>query len=550
MGLIMKRLFIFITVAVSSFILVSSCDVSEYNPSGITSETVFTTPEGYESLVNAAYSYSRWWYGKEEGWAAGEMGTDLWTSGAGDENPNFTRYESLQPDANVVEVFWEQFYSAINLINAGINRIDESGLSDELQTTREAELRFLRAFYYWHIVETWGETHFTTEETEGIEVEATKTSPETIYNQIFEDLNFAVSNLPVTTSDIGRVTKPAAEAFLGRMYLTRGMNQEAYNMADRVINEYDFNLLENYDDLWEMDNLQNEEVIWVVNYSEDLALNDQEDSVLFPNGHGRGGHNGHLHFFMTYDQVDGMNRDIENGRPFNRYMPTLFLLDLFEEESDARYDGSFKQVWYSNAPSEVEGMAEGDTAIYATKDEITAEFRENAVYTIYDRSDMYESDGSIVQRTKYPSLDKFEDPTRPSVSEMRSSRDAFVIRLAEMYLIAAEAQHKMGNDPIAADYINVIRERAAIPGQEANMEISAADIDMDFILDERARELAGEQLRWFDLKRTGTLLDRVRMYNPEAGANIQDHHIVRPIPQAQIDAVGNKDEFQQNPGYQ
>src|SRR5699024_9820988 len=370
-------------------------------------ETVFTTPEGFESLVNAAYSYSRWWYGKEEGYAAGEMGTDLWTSGAGDENPNFTRYESLQPSANVVGVFWEQFYSAINLCNAGSNRIGESGLSEELQTIREAELRFLRAFYYWHIVETWGGVHFTTEETEGIQVEANRSSVDTFYDQIFADLDFAVANLPVTSSDIGRVTKPAAEAFLARMYLTRGMDQEAFDMADKVINDYGFGLVANYDDLWEMDNLQNEEVIWVVNYSEDLALNDQEDEILFPEGHGRGGHNGHLHFFMTYDQVDGMNRDIENGRPFNRYMPTAFLLDLFEDEHDARYEGSFKQVWYSNAPEEVEGMAEGDTAIYATKYEVSDAFRENAVYTIYDRSDMYAPDGSIVQRTKYPSLDKF-----------------------------------------------------------------------------------------------------------------------------------------------
>lgn len=546
----MRRLLTAFVFCVCSTAFIVSCDLTEYNPGGATSETVFTSPEGFESLVNAAYSYSRWWYGKEEGYAAGEMGTDLWTSGAGDENPNFTRYESLQPSANVVEVFWEQFYSAINLCNAGISQIEESGLSEELQTTREAELRFLRAFYYWHIVETWGNVHFTTDQTEGIQVDANRSSVETFYDQIFEDLDFAVSNLPSESSDIGRVTKPAAEAFLARMYLTRGMDQQAFDTAVRVINDYSFDLVENYDDLWEMDNLQNEEVIWVVNYSEDLALNDQQDDILFPEGHGRGGHNGHLHFFMTYDQVDGMDRDIENGRPFNRYMPTAFLLDLFNDEIDARYDGSFKSVWYSNAPSEVEGMAEGDTAIYATKYEVSDAFREDAVYTIYDRSDMYESDGSIVQRTKYPSLDKFADPTRPSVSEMRSSRDAFVIRLAEMYLIAAEAQYNL-NDPVtAAEYINVIRDRAAKPGHEADMDITAADIDIDFILDERARELAGEQLRWFDLKRTGKLLERTREYNPEAGANIQDHHVLRPIPQAQIDAVENAEEFIQNEGYQ
>lgn len=546
----MKRLSIILSITFCVWMISSSCDLTEYNPSGITAETVYTTPEGFETLVHAAYSYSRWWYGKEEGYAAGEMGTDIWTSGAGDENPNFTQYESLQPSANVVEVFWRQFYSVINLINSGIDRIGESGLSAELQTIREAELRFLRAFYYWHIAETWGGVHFTTEATEGIQVDANRTPVDRFYEQIFDDLEFAVNNLPVTTPDHGRITKPGAEAFLARMYLTRGMDEEARDMALTVINDYNFALVDNYADLWDMDNLDNEEVIWVVNYSRDLALNDQQNEILFPQGHGRGGHNGHLHFFMTYDQVDGMDRDIENGRPFNRYMPTLFLLDLFEEEIDSRYDGSFKSVWYSNAPDEVEGMALGDTAIYATKYDVSEQFREDAIYTIYDRSDIYEDDGSIVQRTKYPSLKKFEDPTRPSVSEMMSSRDAFVLRLAEMYLIAAEAEFNMDNPSMAAQYLNEIRRRAAWPGSESEMEITGGDVTLDFILDERARELAGEQLRWFDLKRTGKLLERVRAYNPEAAENIQDHHVLRPIPQVQIDAVQNKDEFTQNPGYQ
>ena len=81
------------------------------------------------------------------------------------------------------------------------------------------------------------------------------------------------------------------------------------------------------------------------------------------------------------------------------------------------------------------------------------------------------------------------------------------------------------------------------------MQIVPADITLDFILDERAREFAGEQIRWFDLKRTGKLVERVKKYNPDGAAWIQDFHTVRPIPQAQLDAVTNKDEFTQNPGY-
>ena len=82
------------------------------------------------------------------------------------------------------------------------------------------------------------------------------------------------------------------------------------------------------------------------------------------------------------------------------------------------------------------------------------------------------------------------------------------------------------------------------------MQITPAQVSLDFILDERARELAGEQLRWFDLKRTNTLQSRIKALNPDAAKYIQDFHIVRPIPQTQIDAVSNKSIFTQNVGYQ
>ena len=81
------------------------------------------------------------------------------------------------------------------------------------------------------------------------------------------------------------------------------------------------------------------------------------------------------------------------------------------------------------------------------------------------------------------------------------------------------------------------------------MTVTAADMDIDFILDERARELCGEWLRWFDLHRTHKLIERVRLHNPEAGENIQDHHILRPIPEAFLSTLMNRDQFGQNKGY-
>jgi hypothetical protein len=524
-------------------------DITESNPSGITSETVFSSPEGFETLVSAAYSYTRWWYGKEEGYSISEIGTDLWMSGNGDTHPTLTSYQNLEATESAVDAFWEKFYAAINLVNAGINRIDGAGYTAARRATREGELRFLRAFYYWHIVEMWGGVHFTLDETQGIQTEANRTPVATFYDQIFEDLNFAVANLPVAQPDYGRVTRGAAEAFLARMELTRGMNQQALTHATNVINNYGYSLVPNYANLWLMSNLKNPEVIWAVNYSTTISLNDAVNSVLFPNGHPRGGHNGHLMFGQLYDREPGMVRDIANDRPFNRYMPTVFLLDLFDETKDARFAGSFRQVWYSNSATRPAGMALGDTAIWITKHEVPDAVQATKVYKIYDRDEVYNADGSPVTRGQYNDLSKFLDPTRPTIAEQVSGRDAFVIRLAEMYLIAAEANLKLGNAAAAAQNINVIRTRAALPGQTAAMQVTPAQITLDFILDERARELAGEQLRWFDLKRTDKLIERVRAHNPDARAYIQPYHALRPIPQRQLDAVSNKAEFAQNPGY-
>jgi hypothetical protein len=231
-------------------------------------------------------------------------------------------------------------------------------------------------------------------------------------------------------------------------------------------------------------------------------------------------------------------------------MPTLFLLNLFDEAKDARYNGSFKSVWFANAATRPAGMNLGDTALFCTKFEIPDATEATKKYKTFDLSKVYNANGTPKDKFRYVCINKFDDPTRPSVPEEQSARDVFVIRLAEMYLIAAEAEFKLNNLVKAASLINSIRTRAALPGQTAAMQIVPANLSIDFILDERARELSAEQLRWFDLKRTNKLIERIKLYNPEAAPNVKDFHILRPIPQRQIDAVINKSQFTQNPGYQ
>ena len=123
-----------------------------------------------------------------------------------------------------------------------------------------------------------------------------------------------------------------------------------------------------------------------------------------------------------------------------------------------------------------------------------------------------------------------------------SSNDFIKMRLAETYLLRAEAYFRKGDLENAADDINVLRNRAHA------VEIGASDVTIDFILDERARELVVEEPRRRTLMRMGVLYERVKKYNPSSASTVQPHHELWPIPQSAIDS-NTGSELQQNPGY-
>jgi hypothetical protein len=154
--------------------------------------------------------------------------------------------------------------------------------------------------------------------------------------------------------------------------------------------------------------------------------------------------------------------------------------------------------------------------------------------------------------TLYPTLTKYYDDKR-SDQNAPSIRPIIIYRLAETYLIAAEALIMDNRPAEALPFVNAIRERAAYPtGNVAAMDVTVSSMNIDFILDERARELCGELSRWQDLVRTGKLLPRVIQHNADARANIKAFHVLRPIPQAQVDGtiVGPKyDNSRYFPGW-
>ncbi|MBV9880207.1 MAG: RagB/SusD family nutrient uptake outer membrane protein, partial [Gemmatirosa sp.] len=155
----------------------------------------------------------------------------------------------------------------------------------------------------------------------------------------------------------------------------------------------------------------------------------------------------------------------------------------------------------------------------------------------------------------YPGLKKWQDQTRSDPNAFPGHRDRVLWRLADVYLMRAEANIRAGRPSDAIADINVLRARAAWPGQTNTL--SAAELTqfnaspIDVLLDERERELAGEERRWFVLQRQGqaVFLNRIKAFNSTAQA-VDPHFMLRPIPQSQIDRTeGNAASFPQNPGY-
>jgi hypothetical protein len=548
-----KKIYIILVLALA--FSTESCDkfIEEELVTDVSAASYYTTEGGLEDGVRATYATFKPFYGQELGAAMLTFGTDVWTNGADGGHKVFNFYDGgLNGEEGYITDSWDNWYKGINQANGVINRSTDVDMDEAQKNLRIAEVRFLRAYFYFNVVTTFGDAHLSLEETQGIEIEANKTAQAEIYSQaILPDLEFAIANLPNEQSDYGRATKPAAEFLLGKALLTRSYKDfsetsdasRAETLFSKVITDYGFSLLPNFADLWPIENQENSEIVYVVPNAK-AQVDSKVDGF---------GNRWHLYFLHEYDVRRGMTRDIANGRPWKRHRPTDFMLTLWDRAIDSRYESTFKHVWFANKDEPAAdavgdeparaAIALGDTAIYIPgpgKDIDWPQSRQNNVpYLVYSNEEYNER--------LFPSMNKWIDATRPGRQHVQGQRDFILMRLADAWLLRAEAKLQQNNPSGAADDINRIRLRAAVPGQEAASQITATDVDLDFLLDERARELVGEGHRWPDLARTGKLVERTRLYNPEAATNIQDYHTIRPIPQNQIDrALGG---YPQNPGY-
>lgn len=562
----------------------SSCSkqLDEYNPGGATADAVWSTPQGFVTAVNAAYHAQRYWYGKEDGMFMAETGTDIWMNSGNQPKWQWqiSQYNGIAGNVTYNVSTWKNMWIGINQCNAGINRIDKAGFTDLAEKNKRlAELRFLRGFYYWHVVEQWGNVMLRTTETDGFESTAYRSTFKELYELIISDLEFAKDNLPNDwgNAEYSRASKKSAQAMLARAYLTRAYYPDAdanacftkaRDIAKDVIanaTTYNVSLYPNPAALWSAsNNKRNKEALYIIsNSATQTAYNYDKD-----------GNKTHQLFIANYSSHPGLKVTKDYGRDGGRLlMPTKFLLELFKA-GDKRYDAIFQEQWLNNADTTFQwydpakknfsafaALNKKDISVYDNK--LTIPFKALALwisrtpipnkstvnYCAFDMEDMYKADGTVNDLDKagnFPSLKKFMDPNRTvDVSSQFGSNDIFVIRLAEMYAIAGEAEYKLGNAALAADQFNFIRRRAGAP------EVTGTEITTEWILDERAREFCGEWMRFFDLKRMlrgEEWATYIKTRNPNMNL-IVPNYWVRPISTGDLNALTNATEFGQNPGY-
>lgn len=529
----MKKINLMLLTAILGFL---SCDdyLEEELTGGVTADGIYNTPEGIDFGLNATYNAFPRLVGndnnREDGWTLMTLGTDTYTNGSDGRFKFFNNYNSdLNADVNILFEAWESLYVGINTANTVIARAPEVLEGAELDQVL-AQARFLRGYYYFWLVRQWGAVHYSDEETIGVESEANRTPVPEIYARIVEDMEYAAGILPGSQDQRGRVTSWAAKMGLAEVHLTQGNYDLAAQFAEDVINNGPFALVRPVEDLWNLaTNENNSELIFSFQFADDLMFDAE-------------GNPAHLFFLMEYDRQDGMRRDIANGRPWKRFKPTNYLLELYDLE-DERYDASFTSVYFANNPDTApEGVMVGDTAVWMPRVPLTQAEKDTRPFSnqIYNRDELTER--------IFPSSRKWEQPNRAEVNQPEGSRDFIVYRLAEAYLIAAEANAlKASPDQTKAlQFLNEVRLRAYNVDNVADLP-PIATVDLDVILEERAKEFAAEGKRWFDLVRTGKLVERVRLHNPVGAPNIQDFHTLRPIPLNQIDRSSN--EYPQNPGY-
>ena len=604
----MKKTYLYMTFAACATLLaMSSCSLDEENPSAISTSQEWSTAAGYEKLVNGCYfDLVRIIYGQAEDTfiISSEGGTDIWQDVRGGSNGNWSRALIYSNDfganTSMFQEAYSGFYATLNQCNAAIEYANKvQGLSEDAKNALVAEAHFIRAHCLYNIVEYWGGKYLATTPTTAPITTLPMSPINDFYEVILADLDFAKKYLPVAQAVRGHVTRAAAYHLYAKAALTYSTytdglgNSEpisdarktellnaAKESADYLINNaatLGVRLYSDIDEVFDQNNNKtNAEALFVVTHSSITALNPRgnyfnrswkhwDSYNAASDGIGMTG------LQATYNAVTNVNGEEYRLAKGNCYMtPSLYMFNLYDNK-DGRYNAFFIDTWYINKTND--GNQYKWTSADATRFGLDASRVDNAAYNInLGDTAIYIARGQNLTQTQrdakryatYNLEDNFRDPANPlkffptlrknlctnlfggsNASKPYTYADCIVYRLAETYLLSAEIAWRLGDNNTAAQRVNVIRNRACV-GHDHSLDVTAADINANFLLDENARELIGEWQRWQTLKRFRLLLERLAL-NPQIQNKKQEFYF-RPVMQTELNLVENADEYQ-NEGY-
>ena len=541
------------------------------NKSNVTDKQTFATKEGLNNLVNDAYQHLQNVYAAPLFTSCFSAGTDMYADARNKMNEALNTYETLTPENSDIKNLYTYLYSGIRAANSVSYYAQTAQVDEKTKGQLVGEARVLAAYEYYLLVNNFGGVPIMKDFLTTADTGYPKSSPEDVYAYIISELEDVISKnvlqASTATKGGGRISQETAKAILAKTYLSAAwdLNKQDYfskaaALADEVIAGR--KLTTPFAKLWKADGSgdDNEEFLWDVEY--DLATANNTTS-------------GGTEWSGYYCNYLGGNEDNIKATT-SSYVPTLYALHCFKK-GDQRYDATFMKelpdinkgnaagtgywTWYKNGESLV---GKPVTRYYSAWYETDADFEAWKAIDPANRANTYRipmdsqskeaqnMDGRDMeyydnQQLVYGSspCKKFDDSKTAKTEKNTCYRDIHIITLPEMYLVAAEAYLKAGDNPKALARLNEVHQRAGLPALTGTITI-------DDILDENACENFGNEARWMDLRRTQTLVTRCTKYNHEMGDKAAQYigkKLLRPIPQAAIDANDQLTLADQNPGY-
>ena len=569
----MKKILYSVALAACCMGTMTSCSdfLDASNKSNVTAKQSFATKEGLNNLVNDAYQHLQNVYAAPLFTSCFSAGTDMYADARNKMNEALNTYETLTPENTDIKNLYTYLYSGIRAANSVSYYAQTAQVDDKTKSQLIGEARVLAAYEYYLLVNNFGGVPIMKDFLTTADTGYPKSSAADVYAYIISELEDVISKnvlqASTATKGGGRISQETAKAILAKTYLSAAwdLNKQDYfskaaALADEVIAGR--KLTTPFAKLWKADGSgdDNEEFLWDVEY--DLATANNTTS-------------GGTEWSGYYCNYLGGNEDNIKATT-SSYVPTLYALHCFKK-GDQRYDATFMKelpdinkgnaagtgywTWYKNGESLVGKLV---TRYYSAWYETDADFEAWKAIDPANRANTYRipmdsqskeaqnMDGRDMeyydnQQLVYGSspCKKFDDSKTAKTEKNTCYRDIHIITLPEMYLVAAEAYLKAGDNPKALARLNEVHQRAGLPALTGTVTI-------DDILDENACENFGNEARWMDLRRTQTLVTRCTKYNHEMGDKAAQYigkKLLRPIPQAAIDANDQLTLADQNPGY-